>query len=645
MRTKVLMLIAIASSFAIAIYLLSVNAEETTGVVVEPLDQSPLDQAFVDGEDRSSGSSEINASEDLAPGSLAMGAKASRKSIAGAWSNQLIVSVQADDGLPVEGAAVVLSKSRLSGGATNAEAAHALRGSTDALGQFQVSQLEPGDDYWVKVDHEDYLSISVGPLVVAKDGAQLQSVQLRRNNRVSGYVRDQLSGRAIAGATLTIAPPLRTEMSVSPENSKDTGQTIQSDGQGFYSFEALGDGLQELTCRAENYATQSLRYLRFDAEQPASQTKDFDLALGEVIAGVAVGPAGAPLEGVRVVAYAPKSRGEAVSDHEGRFRIDGLKSNTYILEAHCQRELQQVLDVPAGKQDCVIRFESSGTIAGFVRLPEGEEASLELELVLRKLASVEAVHGIPVAGSRSGPGDRGAFAIDGVPAGRFLIEVKAEGFANTNFGPIEIAQGQHVEGLEIVLSEGAGLHGTLVAADGGRPIAGATIALSENRWEQGKFRQLMGFESGLSLLRLESNSEGEFGAEGLTAGSYRVSIHHPDYFGEILDGVVAIDGERMELGLIELQRGCVITGTVFDSNGEPAAEMGVFLQPANLPNTSPLAFATDGNGRYRIDCAAGAYDLWAAIPPIERIRNDEKPVRINLAVGEELEQNLPLIGW
>ncbi len=640
MRTKVFMLLAVAATIAIAIYFSSLNGEGDSRVVLEP-GERPSAEFSGDLIDNPS----IQPSSVSSTTSLEAMDTASRNSIAGAWLNQLVVQVEDAEGVPVDGATVFVSKSGSAGLEWEDGSNSALRGISNAIGQFQVSPLEPGNDYWVKVVHEDYLSASLGPLSVGASGEHVYQVLLRRNNRVSGTIRDQLSGQPVAGATLTIAPPLGPESSDSQAHDLVAVREVESDDQGFYSFEAVGDGLQQLTCRAENYATQSVRYLRFTADQPASQSKDFELSSGQIIAGVAVGPTGVPIEGVRIAAYAPKSRGESISDAEGRFRIDGLMSAVYVVEAHSHRELQQILDVPAGSQDCVIRFESSGSIAGHVRLPAGAVPTQDFELVLRKLASVESVHGIPIQKDTFGPQCRGAFSIDGVPAGRFLIEVRAAGFASTYYGPFELAPGQQVEGLEIVLSKGAALRGRIVTADGGRPVQGAKIALSESRWEQGKFRQLMGFESGLSLLSLESNSEGEFGAEALTAGSYRVHITHPELFDEILDGVVVVAGESSDLGPIALQQGCLIRGTVLDSNGDPAAGMGVFLRPASSPSASPQAFETDENGRYRIDCAAGAYDLWAAIPPIELIRNGEKPVRIEVSVGEKLEQELPLIGW
>src|SRR5512143_2583282 len=85
-------------------------------------------------------------------------------------------------------------------------------------------------------------------------------------------------------------------------------------------------------------------------------------------------------------------------------------------------------------------------------------------------------------GGRRGPGepaafhtDDGAFTLEDVPAGRWDVEVRADGYQSGRTAGVVVDEGASAEGVEVRLSRGGVISGRVLDARSGRPIREASI--------------------------------------------------------------------------------------------------------------------------------------------------------------------------
>jgi RNA polymerase sigma factor (sigma-70 family) len=163
-----------------------------------------------------------------------------------------------------------------------------------------------------------------------------------------------------------------------------------SDGR--FRLEGIEAGAYDLIARAKGLPREK-RDVRIDKEPVDVGDVEFEAPAS--IAGIVLGPAGAPLEGAQVRARLPASDGErfreserevlseAVSGAGGRFLLGGLATGTFEVAVTAGAGLRSLSrEVETGGQPVVIRLDGGLTIAGTCLDPEGapvEGASVGLE--------------------------------------------------------------------------------------------------------------------------------------------------------------------------------------------------------------------------------------------------------------------------
>lgn len=122
----------------------------------------------------------------------------------------------------------------------------------------------------------------------------------------------------------------------------------------------------------------------------------------------------------------------------------------------------------------------------------------------------------------------GRYEIKDLPAGRFTVTASKGGFVQGQFGqrragepgtPIDLADGQHAEQVNFVLSRGSVIAGRIVD-DGGEPVSGTTVSAMRYQFMAGSRRLVPGGGDGATD---RTDDQGNFRLFGLAPGDYYIS--------------------------------------------------------------------------------------------------------------------------
>jgi len=409
---------------------------------------------------------------------------------------------------------------------------------------------------------------------------------------VAGKVYDAETGRPLADVMLFLAS--RAEPGVRPSRT-----TTDKDGQ--YRFDEVAAGVYDidyaglgLPARGQNEA----KTVSLDDGQFATDV-DFAVVMGHRIRGRLVDTEGRQVTGAMVMA-APNpyvSDETMVNDlaaDDGAFELCfGFRQTAQFLFA---------CTVPVfGAQGDMLASDVHGPVS------PSTDGSPEIELVMYPTARISGVvvdaRGLAVADVLVVPGAErqsgfiqaweagrtdsdGAFSLVGLPAGSYRLGLLSpEGGQSTSprppYGSIELAHGQVVEGLKLVLDRGLAVSGR-VSDEMGNPVVGAYIRCAEGQ--------------------ARSKEDGAYTLTGLTAGQYTLKVDHEQY--------VDVSREHVSAGQsgidFRMKRRGAIEGRVIDAvTGRPIAEFQVLHFPEIFTPFAPgwernLVSQVDENGAFHI---------------------------------------------
>jgi uncharacterized protein YfaS (alpha-2-macroglobulin family) len=223
---------------------------------------------------------------------------------------------------------------------------------------------------------------------------------------------------------------------------------------------------------------------------------------GITIHGTVRSHEGAGLGSATLTLISPHGRqlARTSSDGDGGFAIEVSEAGAYVLIAAADGHRPQATAVIAGAEpnphDIVLI--GSGGLSGVVRAAAGGEP------VAGAMVVVTDVGGEVLATAKSGP--NGDFTIGQLPDGTVTLAVNAAGFRPTAL-PVEI--GGHATGrVEVTLSSGAHLQGTVRAAGTRRPVRDARVTLVD--------------PAGDVVATATTGEDGRYAFTDLEAGDYTV---------------------------------------------------------------------------------------------------------------------------
>jgi hypothetical protein len=128
-------------------------------------------------------------------------------------------------------------------------------------------------------------------------------------------------------------------------------------------------------------------------------------------------------------------------------------------------------------------------------------------------------------------GDDGRFEFARLPVGRYTLTAAASGLMTQRYGErrwgdggraIEIADGDVVSGIDIVIQRGGAIAGT-ITDEHGEPLVAAPVWVMQRRYQDGE-RRLVAFPDSFTYSNIDlTDDQGQFRLYGLPAGAYYVA--------------------------------------------------------------------------------------------------------------------------
>lgn len=522
-------------------------------------------------------------------------------------------------------------------GQREGEAPPMARATSAADGSFELTGLEPGV-YALWAEHPVSGS-AVVPGVRA--GTQDTSVGLVEGIFVAGKVVGS-DEKPVAGALVT---------AILAVNSRFFEAV--SDGQGAFRIGPVPKG--DYTLVASKEGLLPTRGSTKDRNDRKGGELQLVLETPRSVSGV-VTQGGKLVAGARVSLEGGHERRSDTSDAAGAFRLTGLRSGSYRVEA--------ALGAQVATEDVWLERKADAT-----------EVELELAAGAVVEGTVRDAAGAPIAEVQVNASGRGAKAKGStdaqgrfrltVPAGRYWVEASAKGYlppvpstgaeAVENRGR-ELAAGERAV-FDFVLEKGVTVRGS--AADGaGNALAEVELELSQSdlevtaagaspargrKWSPG------------SRASGRSEEDGTFALEGLRPGKYVLTATHPRFRPWKRELEVPAQDVR-----VLLSGGAAVSGRVVDEQGlaqggarlnlMPDVDLSTELRNPERFNGAKEAEANE-QGEFSLEGVEdGKYVLVASVRDRQRLSlrsatqrlvvSRQESVRVELA----LEAGLPLSG-
>ena len=537
-------------------------------------------------------------------------------------------------------------------------------------GVFRFANLDPAKAWTIIVTHEDYSRAEEGPIPVPENSTRRETIRMEAGLSCEGYVVDADTQVPIAGAKLVVDNPLAAFVPAARRNNSGRLET-ETDNEGRFVFKNVSRGQKTLVITSAGYATQvhnnfqmlvlsdpdrRVKNNRVQKKQWKSSNQTFELQQGMTIGGRVLAPDRSGIEGVTIEALsqtgAVGSRGEAVRLAGGEFLIDGVAVGLYTLKFTAEGyQANQVPRIEAGSPDVEIVLAEQGSVRGKVVTPEGRPLAGAFTINVRAYHPGNPLPGAPVATKQFR--NNGAFEVEGVPEGNYVVEALATNYASSLSDPFMVTQGIATDEIVVKMSQGGRLAGRVVDTYTGEPIAGAQVSTHDNNWMDNDIFPLFGTLSSSSLSKqtTSTDADGNFELKLMTPGDYQLQIKCKEFTTLTMNDVSIRADERTDIGTKALVKGAVVWGVVYGDAG--GIEPGSMVQLSPLDNTKLWAgqkTRTDADGKFQMkNVQAGTYKLYAqrqtkpASSPwdgVADMRNSE--IQITIADGGEYQYDLNL---
>ncbi|MEO8348899.1 MAG: carboxypeptidase regulatory-like domain-containing protein [Acidobacteriota bacterium] len=459
--------------------------------------------------------------------------------------------------------------------------------SSGADGGFRIAALEPGE-YALAVSREGYASKSVPSVAVKAEGlSEWAPVVLTPGVAIGGFVRNG-KGEAIVGAeVLSLGEGSGPRQATSdPEGrfrldglSPDRGVMLNVRADGYAPLQrTVTPPSDDLSLVLKTAGTIRGRVEDASTNRPIT---DFTASVRE--------PRGGGMGGMRVF-MGGRQPDKSFQSPDGTFELTDVAPGRWSVSAsspgYRPSEVTGV-DVAEGetKEGVVLPLKKGAVLSGRVLDPRKGTG------VPNASVSWSEESGGPgmaiLAGFGGGQNAQttdadGRFRFDGLAAGKINLTARHSDFLDAS-KPVEVKEDDETA-VDLTLSIGGSLAGTVVAKDGRTPVAGAEVELDD----QGSNR-FGGSDSA------RADGSGNFLFEHLKAGRYRVTARSRAGSSTPKDVVLA-ESQRLDGVLLEMASGALVRGTV---SGLPADRRGA-VRIFGSGRDYEDATVTDDEGRFTL---------------------------------------------
>lgn len=513
--------------------------------------------------------------EGYAPATLHLVSPSDRLEIVMSRAFTLEGRVRGPDFEPIADAVIrSLLMTRAQPGEASSSQLIATRSHSD--GSFRLEGLVEGQ-WLLGARAEGFANGRVGPLTI-EPGSDASGIEMTLEplRRARGRVVDG-SGAGVTGATVVAAP-----------QRQQGAPTTQTDANGGFSI-SLPSGATDVTFSARGFQPAKKT---FPANQKEIEPLVVELRPGARAEGQVVAPDLTPVPGATVYGRGPTGQSlETITDADGRFGALDLEDGSWRFVAQAEGLLSTeptIAELSAGSPaEVLIRLSQGTRIVGQI-----ENATLD-ELGTSHVSATAIGSNRVLTGSIQ---PNGAFVLDGVSPGNWLLTARSEGSGRQAQDVVAIAAGD----TEVTASldfETLTIEGEVTRS--GEPLAGALVFASPIDASYGG--------------RAETNYAGAFSISGLAPGHYRVAARYRALTKQLSEPVEAGASVALDLG------GVRVTGFVHDARGHGLGGASLVLSAASSTSARGRATANQTqsfpNGSFHFEGVdPGSYSLSAALP-------------------------------
>jgi uncharacterized GH25 family protein len=510
---------------------------------------------------------------------------------------------------------------------------------TDAQGRFAFHNKEPRSRYKLTIKHPKYTLKELPSVAVGESGTfEEPPITLAEGATLQGHVRDE-AGNDVDGATLVLDGLMYEGAAYDPPDR----MTATSDKQGYYVFANVPKGQRTLTVTAPGYGSLTLNGLTFSNDEMVPP-RDIQLKIGEMIRGrvvcAAKGIPGAIVQALGFANTTQISRGQTTSDANGQFTFENLAPGEYniITGARGYRFDGSATRIRTGTDNVVIEGFKEADVCGHV-IDAATGAPMTNFTCRMRTNNGPGVPSSATEFTQSFSDPKGEYCMNGIPAGDYLIEASAPGYAPSFSASVTVARGQAPSGNVVRLTKGGSIAGRVVDATG-KPVPRARITTHDKEWSDDTFSQMLGsaFPSNVTLLDVRCGEDGRFVLSGLTPEVYQMNIRAAGFTRYIRNDISVSEGEENNLGDIRLSHGGALRGTLFDPSGKPLVGGTINVTPDDNRIDVGYGAKSGADGKFLItNIAPGRYLVSGArssggegnpFEQLQDVRNSQKPVTI-----------------
>lgn len=338
------------------------------------------------------------------------------------------------------------------------------------------------------------------------------------------------------------------------------------------------------------------------------------------------------------------------ADAQGAFELRAVPApHSYSFTARPRNvaaDEQPELRLAAGElRELEVLLIRGSSVSGIVRDDRGTPIPRAKVSAVRFSSNMMAMAGSGGSARRALAAEDGTFTLRGLPPGRLRVIAERKRFLNSLGKSVEIADGEHVQGLELVLEQGGRISGRVLWPDQS-PAVGARVDAELDPAQYGGMGAMTAWRG--RNARTRSAPDGSFELGGLGSGPFGLSARA----SRELDGASssgATHQEKVAVGaanvVLVLQPTLTATGRVVDTRGEPHTRFEIVCEAveANRPfwlgpaaqSTTPFQDREDGS--FEIDeLAAGRWKFRAIVAGHGRSEDVEYDLAELPAAGIEL---------